>query len=314
MDVSTAFLNGELKDEVYMAQPERFVEKGKENFVCKLIKSIYGLKQAPRCWNVALDSYLKEIGFKQSESDPCIYLRNNGELFVIAVYVDDLLLACKSFDQIVSVKNMCKKYLMPDIGPLKHFLGVQIVQNKDEGKIFMNQQAYAERVLNKFGLSDANSVKSPMDANVKLIAATDDSKLCDPELYQSAIGTLIYLASKTRPDIAFSVYKLARYCSKPSTDHWSLVKRLLRYIKGTSNYGLLFLKQCSDECVGFTDADWAGNLENRKSTSGYCFIMNGSCISWNSSKQNCVALPTAKSEYIALSCAVQEACWLSQAD
>ena len=200
---------------------------------------------------------------------------------------------------------------MSDIGPLKHFLGVQIVQNKDEGKIFMNQQAYAERVLNKFGLSDANSVKSPMEANVKLIAATDDSKLCDPVLYQSAIGSLIYLASKTRPDIAFSVYKLARYCSKPSTDHWSAVKRLLRYIKGTSNYGLLFSKQCSDECVGFTDADWAGNLEDRKSTSGYCFIMNGSCICWNYSKQNCVALSTAESEYIALSCAVQEACWLT---
>ena len=116
MDVSTAFLNGEIKDGVYMAQPEDFVEKGKENFVCKLNKSIYGLKQAPRCWNVALDFYLKEIGFKQSESDPCIYLRNNGELFVIAVYVDDLLLSYVSLlIKLCLSKTCCAKSILCQI-------------------------------------------------------------------------------------------------------------------------------------------------------------------------------------------------------
>lgn len=307
MDVSTAFLNGDLSEDVYMMQPQGFVEKGKENLVCKLNKSIYGLKQAPRCWNSELDSFLKSMHFVQSKSDPCIYVKNGENFFVISVYVDDIILACKSIDEIESVKNQLKsKYQMTDFGSLKYFLGVHVKQDPSNGSIFISQGAYTERVLQKFGLADANSVKSPVDVSAKWQSDTP----ADPVLYKSAIGSLIYLATKTRPDIAFVVNKLARYCSAPTQDHMSAVKRVMRYLKGTANYGLLYLKNEHGECHGFADADWAGDSKDRKSTSGFSFQLSGASISWSSSKQSCVALSTAEAEYVALSGATQEAAWL----
>ena len=257
---------------------------------------------------------MKKLGFVQTISDPYIYVKfNNNDLFFIAVYVDELLLFSRSKSEIEQVKNLLKfEFKVTDFGEVKYFLGVHVTHDSDKGTIFLNQRAYAENVLRRFGLSEANSVKSPMDPNVKFLQCNDDSKLCDIVLYQSIIGSLIYLSSKTRPDIAYSVNKLARYCSKPSVDNLLAVKRVLRYVKGTLNYGLLYSKSKDNliECVGYSDADWAGDNDDRKSTSGYSFHMSGASISWNSSKQTCVALSTAEAEYVALSNATQEAMWL----
>ena len=311
LDVQTAFLNGELEEDVYMEQPQGFEIQGKENLVCHLRKSIYGLKQSPRCWNSALNSHLQHLGFVKSSSDPCVYTRVNGELFIIGIYVDDILLACNSLDEIERIKSslLCR-YKTSDLGQINYFLGIKITQNFKSGEIFLNQQAYTEKVLERFGLNNANSVKSPIDPCVKLEVASDDSNLVDVQKYQSAIGSLLYLSTKTRPDIAFAVNKLARFCSKPTDVHWLAVKRIMRYLKGTSAHGLLYSRNNSSECVGFSDADWAGDVNDRKSTTGYTFQIGGASVSWNSSKQSCVALSTAESEYIALSSAAQEAVWL----
>ena len=310
MDVSSAFLNGKLSEELYMTQPEGFIEKGKENFVCKLEKAIYGLKQAPKCWNSSLDGYLKSLKFQQSSSDSCIYTHVSDDILcIIVVYVDDIIIACNSLDYLAEIKTaLSNKYKMKDLGKLHNFLGVNIVQNGD--KIFINQSAYTEMLLKKFGFEKSKPVSTPAEVNCTLEKASDDSELFSSETYQSAVGSLLYLSAKTRPDITFAVCNVAKFCTKPTKIHWPAVKRIFRYLRGTSDVGIVYTKQNSCSCVGYSDADWAGDKNDRKSTSGYCFSFGSGLISWRTNKQSCVALSTAEAEYVALSSAAQEAIWL----
>lgn len=309
VDVTTAFLNGELKEEVYMRQPEGFVTPGKEHLVCKLKKSIYGLKQSPRCWNTALDSHLKKMGFV---SDPCIYRAASGESFLLGVYVDDIVLASKSSARLEEVKRaLAKKFDIKDMGKLHHFLGMKIVQDKATGKVWIGQPAYTESLLQKFEMETAKAVATPVDTGTKLMKAIDE-ECFDQRLYQSAIGSLLYLSVATRPDIAFAVSSAAKFSANPTKQHWTAVKRIMRYLRGTTNLGLAFFPQVSGKCVGYCDADWGGDLDDRKSTSGYLFQVGGAAVSWRSKKQTCVALSTAEAEYVALASAAQEAVWMGQ--
>ena len=313
MDVTTAFLNGELKEEVYMRQPEGFAAKGQEDLVCKLKRSIYGLKQSPRCWNSVLDSQLKQMGFVQAKGDPCIYVTSEGEMFIIAVYVDDIVLAGKSDKRMTEVKEqLAEHFQVKDMGELHYFLGVKIVQDKESGEVSIGQPAYTTTVLQKFGMEHAKPVNTPVDSSTKLMKATDEDECVDQKLYTSAVGSLLYLSSATRPDITYAVSNVAKYCAEPTKQHWLAVKRIMRYLKGTLNYGLLYSQDGSATCVGFSDADWGGDLDDRKSTSGYLFTLSGAAVSWRSKKQTCVALSTAEAEYIALASAAQEAIWLQQ--
>lgn len=314
MDVTTAFLNGTLEEEVFMKQPEGYEEKGKEQLVCRLKKSIYGLKQSPRCWNIALDTQLKRMGFSQSQSDPCIYYKDaDGEKFYMGVYVDDIILAGKSESKIKEVKkDISKKFNTKDLGKLSYFLGMKVEQDEKNGSVWIGQHAYTESLLKKFGMEDCKPVSTPVDISSKLTQATDDSLCVDQHRYQSAIGSLMYLSVSTRPDISFAVSSLARFSSNPTKEHWTALKRLLRYLKGTTMFGILYTKGGASECIGFSDADWAGDTNDRKSTSGYVFMLNGGAVSWSSKKQKCVALSTAEAEYVALSSAAQESIWLRQ--
>lgn len=311
MDVTTAFLNGALMEEVYMKQPDGFVEQGKKDLVCKLKKSIYGLKQSPRCWNHSLDDFLKNLGFAQTLSDPCIYVKLGEELFIIAVYVDDIILACKSDKKIEEIKNsLASQYKLKDMGELTYFLGVKVIQDSSKGQIWIGQPSYTESILRKFGMEDAKPIETPVDPNQKLCKATDNCTMCDQEQYQSAVGSLLYLSVKTRPDITYAVNTVARYCAKPTILHWKAVKRIMRYLKGTQHFGILYTPDGPNEFVGYSDADWAGDTDERKSTSGYFFQLGSGAVSWSSKRQSCVALSTAEAEYMALANAAQEAVWL----
>lgn len=313
MDVTTAFLNGQLQEEVYMRQPEGYTVEGKENLVCRLKKSLYGLKQSSRCWNSALDTHLKRMGFIQSAGDPCLYMSSEGEMFLIAVYVDDILLAGKTNERMSKVKkDLSKQFQVKDMGELHHFLGVKVVQDHTTGNVWIGQQTYTETTLKRFGMEDAKSVRTPVDTGSKLVKAKDQDIYEDKQLYQSAVGTLLYLSSATRPDITYAVGNVAKFCSKPTKQHWIAVKRILRYLKGTHTYGLLYTKQSISTCVGFSDSDWGGDLDDRKSTSGYVFQIGKTAVSWKSKKQACVALSTAEAEYIALASTVQESLWMQQ--
>ena len=161
-------------------------------------------------------------------------------------------------------------------------------------------------------MSDCRPVDTPVETKANLTADDESDESVDAALYQSCVGSLLYMSIKTRPDISFAVGLVAKFCSNPKKNHWSAVKRILRYLKGTVNYGLLFLRDESPELIGYSDADWAGDVSDRKSMSGYCFIMNGAAVAWSSKKQSCIALSTAEAEYVALSHAAQEAVWLAR--
>ena len=314
VDVTTAFLNGTLEEEVYMHQPEGFVYQRKEELVCKLKKSIYGLKQSPRCWNTTLDTYLKELGFTQTASDPCIYYRKTGgDMLYIGVYVDDIILGAKTEKQLQEIKDeLSKEFEIKDLGKLKYFLGMKVVQDEASKSIWIGQPAYTEDVLKRFGMENCKPTSTPVNASSKLQPATDQDEPVNQTEFQSAIGSLMYLAVSTRPDIAYAVNNLAKFISKPQKEHWTALKRVLRYLKDTVNYGILYRQEGSNECIGYSDADWAGDVSDRRSTSGYIFMLGGGAISWSSRKQKCVALSTAEAEYVALAGAAQECIWLRQ--
>ena len=308
LDVSTAFLNGTLEEEVYMKQPEGFVKKGEEHLVCKLKKSIYGLKQSPRCWNTALDSHLKSIGLTQSQTDPCLYTGKEGERILVAVYVDDILVATKTSKTMDRIKNcLAKKFNMKDLGNLKSFLGVQV--QRDSSGIWIGQPGYAKKILRQFGMTESNPVSTPVDISQK-DQDSENSPSADRSVYQAAVGSLMYLSLWTRPDITYAVSKVARHSANPTHQHWIAVKRILRYLNGTYDRGIKYSSSSTETLNGYSDADWAGDRKDRKSTSGYIFMLSGSPISWRSKKQTCVALSTAEAEYVALSAAAQEAIWL----
>ena len=310
MDVKTAFLNGKLEEEVYMKQPEGFIKEGQEHLVCKLKKAIYGLKQASRCWNATLHEGLCDIGFTQSTNDPCVYTSVGPEgLVIIAVHVDDLIIAGETEQSVQSVKSTIgDRYKVKDLGELKYVLAINVNQHHDG--IWIGQPGYTRKVLERFNMMDCKSVSTPADPSTKLMKACESDELFDKELYQSAVGSLLYLSVWTRPDIAYAVGNAAKFCAEPTKDHWTAVKRIMRYLRGTMDLGLQYVRNDEKSCEGYSDADWAGDTNDRKSTSGYVFQIAGAPISWRSKRQNCVALSTAEAEYVALANAAQEAVWL----
>lgn len=309
MDVQTAFLNGILSEEIFMTQPDGFIEPGKEKLVCKLKRSLYGLKQSPKCWNTVLDEHLKSQGFIQSSADSCVYVRWRGsEKMMIAVYVDDLIIMSDSDIQLNEMKDaLCSRFKMSDLGPLHHCLGIVI--ERTENSLKLNQKPYIQQLLRKYNMESCCPVSTPAASDAKLIK-DDGSKSVDQNLYQSIVGSLLYAAVSTRPDIAEAVGVLCKFNSCPTEIHMTAAKRVLRYLKGTMDLGLVFAK-VGEPMVGYTDADYA-NDDDRHSKSGVVFINAGSPISWSSKRQSVIALSTAESEYIALFEGVVEGVWLHQ--
>ena len=312
MDVSTAFLNGKLQEEVFMRQPDGFQVSGKEDLVCRLHKSIYGLKQSSRCWNFELHSYLVGKGFIQSANDPCIYIYPDGKR-IVAVYVDDLVLATPNLKVMSILKaSLSDRFSVTDLGEFNFFLGVR-AEFSDE-YITLRQDAYTERILSRFGMENCKPVSTPADPAVKLVPAADGETTVDSGMYQSAVGSLLYLSIWTRPDIAYAVSSVAKYSGKPTQTHYTAVKRIFRYLRGTVDFGLCFPRTDNPhvDLVGYSDSDWAGDVGDRRSTSGYLFKIGDCAVSWRSRKQSVVALSSAEAEYIALASGAQESVWLSR--
>ena len=313
MDVETAFLNGELEEEIYMTQPEGMVKKGEEGKVCKLIKSLYGLKQAPRCWNKKFTEEMNRMNFVASRKDPCVFIRSDEDkkLTIVTTYVDDLMIAADTEEDVVRVKEELKRrFKMKDLGQLHYLLGISV--ERTETGVVLHQRQYIKDILKKFGLNDANPVQVPMDTNTKLVKDDGYSKEVDSSLYKSIVGSLLYISLATRPDIAFAVSQCAKFSQKPTTAHLTAIKKVLRYLKGSMDYGLHYQIYPDQEIHGFSDADFAGDLDDRKSTSGWVFVNSGGAVSWISKKQPVVALSTTEAEYISLTSAAQEAIWMKE--
>ena len=235
MDVETAFLNGTLDYEIYMEQPKGFQDPNKPDHVCRLKKSLYGLKQSARCWNATLDDYLLSEGYTKSDADDCIYVKlirsNDIEHFVIlAVYVDDVVPISDDVGILASEKAKLKeRFVMVDNGEIDYLLGLLIKRDRNERKLSISQPCYLENILERFNMTSCNPVATPMETGRKFSKLSDDeAPFSDIQLYQQAVGCLMYAATATRPDIASAIGILAQYMSAPSMNHWSGIKRILR--------------------------------------------------------------------------------------
>ncbi|TKC13487.1 hypothetical protein FA727_23545 [Robertmurraya kyonggiensis] len=310
MDVKTAFLNGELEEEIYMDQPDGFVANGQEGKVCKLLKSLYGLKQAPKQWHEKFDKTLTSVGFVSNEADKCVYYRfGGGDGVILCLYVDDILIFGTNLSVIKEVKDfLSQSFEMKDLGEADVILNIKLVKDGNGG-VTLSQAHYVEKMLSRFGYSDYKSVSTPYDAS--LILKKNKRITRDQLRYSQIIGSLMYLASAMRPDIAYVVSKLSRFVSNPGDDHWRALERVMRYLVGTMDYGIHYT---GDPKVleGYCDSNWISDADELKATSGYVFTLGGGAVSWKSCKQTILTRSTMEAELTALDTATVEAEWLRE--
>lgn len=311
-DIKTAFLYGDLDDEIYMSVPEGIEVQG-NNIVCRLHKSLYGLKQASRCWNRKFDSFLKQFDFMQSDADKCVYTGFiNNDFVRLALYVDDGLIMAKSRRALDMVITVLKESFEVTIGDTSCFVGMQIDRNRDEKAIFVHQTAYIRRMLSRFNMSDAKGNSVPADPHTVLQSPDEPSREYAEKIpYREAVGSLLFLAMVSRPDIEYAVNVVSRYSSNYDNSHWQAVKRIFRYLKETCSWGILYSGGGSEAVLmGYLDSDFAGDVDTRRSTTGYVFELSNGPVTWCSKRQESVSLSTTEAEYIAASTATQEAVWL----
>lgn len=334
-DIETAYLNGDLEEEVFLETPKDFKkllsiileeeeedsnlkkeceemlkELGSGDKVCLLKKALYGLRQAGRSWYKKLDSTLRKIGAEPCKSDPCVYkIENGNDLTFIIIFVDDILIISKD-PQIIDKleESLAKSFKIKNLGDVNYFLGMEF--QRTDRKLHICQKGYINDILKRFGMSECKAVKTPIDINMKL---TKNSEILDQEEenlpYRELVGSLLYLSIATRPDIGYATNLLSQFNNSYTREHWIAAKRVLRYLKGTMDIGITYNTE-NDSLQGFVDADWGGSLQDRHSCTGYLFTFSGGPISWESRKQRTVALSTTEAEYMAIADAVKEAIFL----
>ena len=325
MDVKTAFLHGELEEDVYVYQPEGYVVKGKENLVWKLHKSLYGLKQAPRVWHFTLAKFLVASGFKQLKKDRCVFVKlSDGDVCYVSAYVDDLLIIGNNMSVVNEFKRQISaQFTMKDLGEVKYILGWHIHRDRANRTIFINQEKYMEKILERYGQTETRGCHIPMQANTILKESDRPADPADVALmqqypYREVIGSLMYLMIGTRPDLATLIRQTSRHLTNPGLVHWQALKQGLRYLRGTSTHGIMLGgKHCQhmiergNFLSAYVDADYANSDVNRRSATGYVTqLCGGSPISWRSQLQTMVTLSSTEAEYIALAACVQELLYL----
>lgn len=317
LDVKTAFLQAELPEDstIYMRQPKFFEKPGEENKVCLLKKGLYGLKQGQRVWNKKFEEAMAKLGFNctQQRADTCIYVKKgiNGELTILLVYVDDVILASDTPSSAKTVKrDLMAEFDIRDLGDLKFFLGVHVERTPDGG-YFLHQRKHAQDILEYFGMQDCKALLTPMEMKKALKRREPTEQRCNQESFRTGVGALLYLCN-TRPDLSQAVSVLSKFVNDPSAEHEVAFKRVLRYLRGTTGEGVAYKGQGSAVLEGWADADYAGDPEDRKSTSGFLLTINGRPVSWTSRKQKTVALSSTESEYVSLSNLCQEVKWFRQ--
>lgn len=318
MDAVTAFLNSDADDDIYVEIPPGWVEPGMKStnqFVCKLEKALYGLKQAPRLWQRHLRRCLAEVDFEPLASDNCLYLNKQSGILIVT-YVDDFLIIGKIIAEINQLKRkLAEKFQLEDLGPASYFLGVRITRDRLRKRTYLAQDAYADQILERFGLENCRPTDTPMAAGFEKFLVPNDGNATAAEIrhYQSKVGSLLYLAVHTRPDIAFACSAFSRYLSNPSPQHLKGVDRIFRYLKGTMNLGVMYDGNSSKPYLhGYCDSDWGGDKGTRRSTGGSVFFFSGGVISASSKSQPNVSLSSTEAEYYAYSSCIQELLWIQQ--
>ncbi|KAH9150574.1 hypothetical protein LEN26_004051 [Aphanomyces euteiches] len=280
---------------------------------CLLVKALYGLKQPPREWYKVLTAFLGEIGFEKTNVESCIYTRQtNGQQAIIAIYVDDLVLVAQNDHVMADLKSAIKqRFASKDMGPIHYILGLKIIRDRKKRLIHISQPLNALNMLKRFQLDRARPATIPLNEVLKASdSPTEDQTKSEAYAamhasYRQGVGSLMYLMLGTRPDLAYAVQSLSRFLNRPGKKHFGEMKRIMRYVAGTMNYGLLYRGSELDLC-GYTDSDYAANPDNRRSVSGYCTFVGKCLVSWASQTQRIVAQSTTEAEYIALAQAAKE--------
>jgi hypothetical protein len=314
MDVKSAFLNGELQEEVYVQQPPGFIDDKHKNKVLRLHKALYGLRQAPRAWNQKLDTSLLGLGFSRCINEHGMYTRGQGGgRLIVGVYVDDLIITGGDAGAVAKFKLQMKNtFCMSDLGALSYYLGLEVTQGV--AGITLRQGSYAAKILEKAGMTGCNPCATPIEVKLKLLKEGTTPSV-DATEYRNIIGSLRYLCN-SRPDLAFAVGYLSRFMEAPRQEHMAAVKRVLRYVAGTMHWGVHYHpgrnKEAAPTLLGYSDSDLAGDINDRKSTSGLMFFLAEGPVAWQSAKQKVVALSSCEAEYIAAAGAACEGVWLAR--
>ena len=312
MDVKGAYLNGTIKEQIYMKQPEGFDDGTGQ--VCHLIKSLYGLKQAGCEWNEELNKQLESLGWKPTMVDPCTYVRwKTDGVEVIAVWANDLLLFASDSDLMENMKLELKSvFEITDLGELAKIVGIEIKQDHAKKTIRISQKQLIKGILQREGLESAHPVAVPMNPSIQFQLSEGESK-GKSNSYVSVIGSLMYLAIVTRPDIAYAVFRLRSYMANPMLSHWAAAKQVLRYLSGTQEQGITYRAEGTEprknRFYGYSDVSYANN-DDATSISGYVFSMSRGTITWGSKKQTSVSLSSTESEYVVMADAAREVTWL----
>ena len=311
LDIKTAFLYGELDEEIYLEQPEGYVAPGQEKLVCRLHKCLYGLKQASRVWNRLFDTFLKQFGLQPSDADPCLYTRRQeGDFLMVIIWVDDGLVCGSNNEVVQQVIEYLGKHFAMRSSSAESFVGILITRDRKQKTLYLSQPDYTKKVIRRFHMSDCFPKKIPAYPGSHLSQSQSLYATVDVP-YKEAIGCLMYLMLVSRPDIAYAVNQASQFCERPGSAQWEAVKRILAYLQETSTFGIRFGNARSD-LTGFSDSDYAGNVDTRQSTSGFVFMLNGGPVAWSSRRQSCVALSTTEAEFIAACEATKEGVWLQR--
>ena len=309
-DVKTAFLYGTLEEEIWMEQPPGFNDGTSR--VCKLLKGLYGLKQSPRTWNKRLDSFLRDMGMKRCEADHCIYVSSGKERLLLALYVDDGLVACdseKGLNRFLRKLEMVFEITSSEPGK---YVGMEISQDQETGSLTISQWSYIRRILERFNMSDCKDISTPGNSKEHLRkdpGNNDKERDMDEIPYRQVVGSLMYAVQVSRPDIAFQVSCIAKYMADPHPSHWQAAKRILRYLAGTLDHGIRFTPG-DNVLSGFCDASHGSDYDTGRSVSGFLFTLNEGVVSWSSKLQDTVSQSTTESEYISLAECAKETVWL----
>ncbi|XP_056692048.1 uncharacterized mitochondrial protein AtMg00810-like [Spinacia oleracea] len=308
LDVKNAFLFGTLKETVYMHQALGFRDPKHPDHVCLLRKSLYDLKQAPRAWYRRFADYVTSLGFTNSKSDNSLFIyQQDGHMAYILLYVDDIILTASTHSLRLSIMaHLASEFAMKDLGPLNYFLGIAVTRHT--GGLFLSQRKYAEEIIERAGMSSCKPSSTPVDTKPK-VSATSGAPYKDPTHYRNLAGALQYLTF-TRPDISYAVQQVCLHMHAPRDAHMQALKRIIRYIQGTLTLGLHLYPSPISDLVSYTDADWGGCPDTRRSTSSYCVFLGDNLISWSSKRQPILSRSSAEAEYRGVANIVSESCWL----
>lgn len=315
IDFVTAFLNGDLDEDIFMEQVPGYEDSNYPDHVLKLDKSLYGLKQAPRQWFAKLRDALLELGFSECKSDLSIFSKHTGDtIFFIVVFVDDLALVSNNTEQVCHVKaELARRFEMKDLGPLTEYLGMEVSRDRTARTITLRQEKYISKLLQKFRMEDCHGKTTPLPANHNLLEPDLKSPVLNDVPYAQLVGSLMYLMVCTRPDLAYTLSVLTRFMAedKHTEAHWDAAKRTLRYLQHSKTWGLTFKGQ-NKPMEAYCDASWADIRSNRHSTLGYCVGFGSSPVSWRSKKSDTVALSSTEAEYYAGVEVAKEVKWLKE--